>query len=360
MRIAFFISPHGFGHAARAAAVMEALHAQDPSTRFDLFTTVPEWFFRHSLDSLFRHHPCVADVGLRQTSPLEFDVEATRDAVEAFISRAPRDADSLAEQVDELGCSAVVCDISPLGLMVTERAGLPSVLVENFTWDWLYEPLVAQDPAFGPIVDWMRARFAGAGQRIQARPRCDPLAKSDLVVPPISRPARLARPNVRAELEVASDAPLVLITMGGVSQPLPFLAELRKRDEVTFVVTGSEQITREGNLRLFHKAARVFMPDLIRAADWVVAKLGYGTLAEVWAAGRPLGYVGRSDFRETGPLKDFARSEIPSLEISEADFSTGTWIDRIDDLLALGSAPEKITNGSEVAARWIMEATAKV
>ena len=53
-----------------------------------------------------------------------------------------------------------MCDISPLGLMVAERAGLPSVLVENFTWDWLYAPLVAQDPAFGPIVDWMRARFA--------------------------------------------------------------------------------------------------------------------------------------------------------------------------------------------------------
>ena len=158
---------------------------------------------------------------------------------------------------------------------------------------------------------------------------------------------------MRAELEVGGDAPLVLITMGGVSQPLPFLAELRKRDDVTFVVTGSEQMTREGNLRLF-------MPDLIRATDWVVAKLGYGTLAEVWAAGRPLGYVGRRDFRETGPLKDFARSEIPSLEISEPDFSTGTWIDRIDDLLALGSAPEKITNGSEAAARWIMEATAKV
>ena len=349
---------------------MEALHAQDPSTRFDLFTTVPEWLFRHSLDGLFRHHPYVADVGLRQTSALEFDVEATRDAVEAFISQAPRDADSLADRVNGLGCSAVVCDISPLGLMVAERAGLPSVLVENFTWDWLYEPLATQDPAFVPIVEWMRARFAEAGQRIQARPRCEPLAKSDLVVPPISRRPRRERPDVRAELDVGGDAPLVLITMGGVSQPLPFLAELRKRDDVTFVVTGSEHpfvrvgpsrlMTREGNLRLFHSAARVFMPDLIRTADWVVAKLGYGTLAEVWAAGRPLGYVGRSDFRETGPLKNFARSEIPSLEISEADFSTGTWIDRIDDLLALGSAPEKGTNGSEAAARWIMEATAKV
>ena len=339
---------------------MEALHAQDHSLRFDLFTTVPERFFRDLLDGLFRYHPCAADVGFRQTSPLEFDVQATREAVEAFISGAPRDADSLAEQVDELGCSGVVCDISPLGLMVAERAGLPSVLVENFTWDWLYQPLVAGDPAFGPIVDWMRARFAEPGQRIQARPRCDPLAKSDLVVPPISRRARRARPDVRADLEVPRETPLVLITMGGVSEPLPFLAELRGRDDVSFVVTGSEQASREGNLRLLDNAAPVFMPDLIRAADAVVAKLGYGTLAEVWAAGRPLGYVGRNDFRETGPLADFARREMPSLEIPEADFSTGGWIARIHDLLALGSAPEKVTNGSEAAARWIVEAIARV
>ncbi len=355
VRLAFFISPHGFGHAARSAAVMEALHAQDPTICFDLFTTVPEWFFGGSLEGLFQHHPCAADVGFSQTSPLEFDVGATCTAVEAFISRAPEEAEVLAGQLSELGCTAVVCDISPLGLMAAERAELPSVLVENFTWDWLDEPLIAQDPRFDPIAEWMRARFGEAGQHIQARPRCDTLAESDLVVPPISRRPRRERQDVRDELHVGGEVPLVLITMGGVGQPLPFLGELRRREDVTFVVTGSEQTVREGNLRLFHNAERLFLPDLIRASDWIVAKLGYGTLTEVWAAGRPLGYVGRSDFRETGPLEDFARSEIPSLEIFQADYSTGAWIDRLDDLMALNSVPSKLTNGSEPTARWILD-----
>ena len=47
-RIACFISPHGYGHAARAAAVMEAFHYLDPEKEFEIFTSVPEWFFRHS------------------------------------------------------------------------------------------------------------------------------------------------------------------------------------------------------------------------------------------------------------------------------------------------------------------------
>jgi hypothetical protein len=48
-RIAFFISPHGYGHAARAAGIMEALSGLDPLIRFELFTMVPRWFFADSL-----------------------------------------------------------------------------------------------------------------------------------------------------------------------------------------------------------------------------------------------------------------------------------------------------------------------
>jgi len=35
-RIAFFISPHGFGHAARAASVMEALVEINSAYHFDI------------------------------------------------------------------------------------------------------------------------------------------------------------------------------------------------------------------------------------------------------------------------------------------------------------------------------------
>ncbi|HYQ61402.1 MAG TPA: hypothetical protein VEP29_10130, partial [Desulfatiglandales bacterium] len=54
-RIACFISPHGYGHAARATAVMEALHHLDPEKEFEIFTEVPEWFFHHSLSGAFTY-----------------------------------------------------------------------------------------------------------------------------------------------------------------------------------------------------------------------------------------------------------------------------------------------------------------
>ena len=55
-RIAYFISPHGYGHAARASAVMDAIHDISPSLRFEIFTTVPQWFFEQSLTGPFAYH----------------------------------------------------------------------------------------------------------------------------------------------------------------------------------------------------------------------------------------------------------------------------------------------------------------
>ena len=59
MRIAYFVTPHGFGHAARAAAVMVALQEIDPAIQFDIFTQVPRWFFQDSLVRDVHYYPCV-------------------------------------------------------------------------------------------------------------------------------------------------------------------------------------------------------------------------------------------------------------------------------------------------------------
>lgn len=51
--IAYFVSPHGFGHAARSCAIMSALQAREPGIGLEIFTTVPRWFFAESLAAAF-------------------------------------------------------------------------------------------------------------------------------------------------------------------------------------------------------------------------------------------------------------------------------------------------------------------
>ena len=68
--LAWFITPHGFGHAARASAVIAACSERVEGLRHHLFTTVPAEFFVDSLrdiDWRLLDHQC--DVGMIQCDP---------------------------------------------------------------------------------------------------------------------------------------------------------------------------------------------------------------------------------------------------------------------------------------------------
>lgn len=113
--IAYFISPHGFGHAARAAAVMAAIHQLSPTVHFEIFTQVPEWFFAESLTVPFGYHPLLTDIGLVQQNSLIEDLPGTLRRLEDFLPFAPEQLEGLARQLSQLKCDLVICDIAPPG-----------------------------------------------------------------------------------------------------------------------------------------------------------------------------------------------------------------------------------------------------
>lgn len=351
--VAVFVSPHGFGHAARASAVMEALHRAS-GARFELFTTAPRWFFDESLEGLYRYHEVVTDVGFFQTSALAYDLDATVAAVQALVPFDEELVAGLALEVRRAGCTVVLCDIAPLGIAVAERAGLPSVLVQNFTWPWLYEPLVAGAPSLGRLSAELDVWFGRATHHLLAEPFCHPDPRAHGSVLPVSRPARRSREAVRRDMDLPADGPVVVLTMGGYTEAMPFLDRLQDFRDVTFLVTGCDATEARGNLRLFDNATRLYMPDLVRAADAVVAKLGYSTVAEVWREGRPLAYVTRADFREMPPLRDWVRQWIPGFEIPGSDFAAGGWLERIPELLQEASRPARPLGGAEQVADYVM------
>ena len=135
-RIAFFISPHGFGHAARAAAVMAALAEIESSLRFDIFTTVPDWFFDNSNSFGYQYHWLETDIGLVQKTPFQEDLPATLQKLKSFLPFNQSRITEVAEKIKHLKCQLVVCDIAPMGIRVAKEAGVPSVLVE-IEWNWI-------------------------------------------------------------------------------------------------------------------------------------------------------------------------------------------------------------------------------
>jgi len=126
MRIACFISPHGFGHAARASAVMMALLKLNPALHFDIYTQVPTWFFEQTLVGHFTGHALLTDIGLAQTSALTEDVPETVRRLNKMLPFDEALLDRLAGELRGQGCRAVLCDIAPMGIMAAQTAGLPA------------------------------------------------------------------------------------------------------------------------------------------------------------------------------------------------------------------------------------------
>jgi uncharacterized protein (TIGR00661 family) len=352
-RMAYFISPHGFGHAARAAAVMAALREFDPTIWFEIFTQVPPWFFASSLGDAFNHHALLTDIGLVQKNSLAEDLPETLRRLKDFLPFDSTQIKNLAKWVNRLGCQLIICDIAPMGLAVAKEAGLTGVLVENFTWDWIYQGYEPYDERISQYIAYLQKLFQTADYHIQTEPVCDHRVV-DLTTTPVSRKVRAPATRIRRKLGIPDQAKLVLITMGGNSWHYTFLKQLESEQTCYFIVPGtSKQIEFRGNLVLLPHHSEFFHPDLVNACDTVIGKIGYSTVAEAYHAGVPFGYIARSKFRESQALVAFIEKQMDGIQITETQFQNGEWLSLLPDLLARPRIRRRDSNGAEQVAGFI-------
>lgn len=352
IRVGCCITPHGFGHAARACAVMEALSAR-VAVHFEIVTTVPEWFFTESLTAPYTLHPISCDIGLVQRNSLDEDPGQTLELLDRFY---PLDL-VLVDRVAALfgDCSLVICDIAPLGIAAAQRAGIVSVLVENFTWDWIYRSYLEQWPEFNYHISYLQQMYATVDYHLQAEPVCAAV-DCDLLTAPIARQRQLERQVVRDKLQVADMDTLVLVTMGGVPGMKMDLDRMAAMEQC-FVLPGQTEgeMVVQGNLRMLSPESGIYHPDLVAACDAVIGKVGYSTLAEVYQAGVPFGYICRPRFRESASLAAFIDREMVSVEITGEQFRDSNWLDRVSELCRRPWDRGKRENGSIATAAFLAD-----
>ncbi len=353
--VAWCVSAHGFGHAARAAALMDALWRRLPGARIHVFTSVPEWFFAGFASHDPVLHSMETDVGMVQQSPMRADVPATIDRLDRFFSDAERRVAELADGFRASGCCMVVCDIAPLGLAAAQAAGIPSVLVENFTWDWIYGAYLAEFPSFKRHIDALAEMFGRADWHIQTAPICRPIPSSDLSVGLMPRPLRNPV-GIRRKLGVPDTDAMVVLTLGGVPAGERLQRFGRLPEDCWLVIPGAaNRLTVEARVIRLPSQTGLYHPDLIAASDAVVGKAGYSTLAEVVQAGVPYGYVLRPDFPEMAAMERFIRDHLPAVRIDEHGLASGEWIRTLPELLAMPRREPQTLPGADRAAAFLVE-----
>ncbi len=333
--IGCFISPHGFGHATRTIALLSALHEIIPDLTARFLTEVPETLFK-TCPFPFTYHRITTDVGLVQKSALTTELQQTVDRLSRFI---PVQENVVAECADICrNCRLIICDISILGILTGKLSGTVSVLVENFTWDWIYRDLAREEPALLPCADYFLKCYRKADYRIQTEPLCRPAAHH-LICPPIARKTRL-KPAQLTKLLGRNDRILVLITMGGIPLALPFLDLLSHHPEYLFVLAGQQaDVSLSDNVRLISQNSPFHHPDLIAAADLLVCKSGYSTIAECAQTNTPICCVKRDGFAESAVLESWITSRMNGTILDPDDFFTGSWLEQLPALLRKKESP---------------------
>ncbi len=352
-RIAYFISPHGFGHAARASAVMESMLTLNSTLRFEIFTTIPAWFFEKSLAEPFGYHTLLTDIGMVQQDTLNEDVPETLNRLNQLFPFDPQLIQNLAKQIRALECKLVICDIAPMGIVVAHTAGTPVVLVENFTWDWIYQGYAGDYPQLNGHIAYLQEVSAMVDVHIQTEPICR-REQVDLSTGPASRKLRASPAQVRQSLGVPSQAKMVILTMGGIDWDYAFLKQLESLEGVYVVTAGhTRQVESHGNLIFLSRNSDFFHPDLVNASDAVVGKLGYSTIAEVYQAGVPFGYLIRPKFRESQVMATFVETNMQGFQFEDRQLQDGSWLANLPQLLSLPRVKHNQTSSADEIAGYI-------
>ena len=360
----FYISGHGFGHASRQIEIINAFGRLRPDADIVIRTTAPRWLFEKTADVAMTLLSIETDTGVVQIDSLHLDEQATVERASAFYAELPARAAADADLLRSRDARFVVSDAPPLACAAAAVAGLSSVVVSNFTWDWIYEAYAHAGCADG-MLDAIRAAYrqsAGAWRL----PMHGGFAtfQSILDVPFVARHARRDRPHVRKILGLPPETTLALTSFGGYGVHESYLSTLDCLRDCEVVVTvgiGVEtawrpspgvHLVREKDLY----AAGVRYEDLVSAVDVVVTKPGYGIIAECVANATAILYTDRGHFAEYDVLvremPRFLRCEY----IDHEALFAGQWRDALRRLLSSPPPPERPpTDGAEVVATMIAE-----
>lgn len=359
MRIVFYISGHGLGHATRCIEVIDAVKRRAPGTSIVVRTAAPRWIFDRRLPGSMDVQPCETDTGMAQIDSLRLDEIETARRAAAFYGDIEHRADREADCLRALGASLVVGDIPPLASMAASRAGLASIAIGNFTWDWIYAAYDAFERLAPDVVPTV-SRAYGLTTRALRLPLHGGFASmSDVLrdIPFVARQSRRDRRDVRRVLQVPEARPVVLASFGGYGVDLPYEAVAREGG-LTVITTDRLTSDHPGLIRIdldqWHGQGFRY-EDLVAAADVVVGKPGYGIVSECVANGTALLYTSRGRFAEY----DVFAAEMPRYLrcrfIARDALLAGTWTTSVHELLDQPPpAGQPRIDGADLAAEEIV------
>ncbi len=352
--LAVYVSGHGYGHATRTAEVLRAVRERAPGLPINVCTSAPGFLFEGVVAPPLSVRFVECDVGLAQKDALTIDEAGTAEAVRQFLAGWNELVAREARWLRESRARLVLGDIPPLAFAAAAEAGVASIALGNFSWDWIYRHLGARQPALAEAAVHDAEAYARAG-RLLRLPFAGDLSAFPRIedIPLVARAPTVEKTEARRRLRL-DERPVVLLSFGGVGWPGLEPAAFGRLDAYLFLMTGRAGNGAAPNLRLLEgadlAAAGLGYPDLVGAADVVVSKPGYGIVTDCIGAGTRLVYTDRGEFPEYEVLVSEMPRYLPIAFASNEDVRKGRLDEALRQVMALPFPSPPPMNGANVAA----------
>lgn len=348
--------------------VINAILARRPETRIGVRTAAPRWLFDLSVKGRINFSHLETDTGVVQIDSLTLDEADSVRRAAAFHADLVTRAASEARVLRELGAGLIVGDAPPLACAVGASAGVPTVIVGNFTWDWIYGdyPRTRLAPALLPT---LRSAYAKAYMALRT-PLWGGFQSIANVkdIPFIARHATATRAQVCQALKLPANKPLVLMMFGQYGLSAIDTEVVAKLKKYTVLTTTNAPLGRRKESTTTRNGAFVSMDeqlvydaglryvDLVGAADVVVTKPGYGVISECIANDTAILYTSRGHFPEYDVLVREMPKYVRNAFVDHDTLFSGKWEPHLDKLLAQQKPKKKPdTTGADVAADMLLQ-----
>jgi len=339
-RIAYFVSSHGFGHAARTRTILETLQKRAAVT---VFSTTPNWFWGNlAVD----HVSYQADIGCIQQGTLNIDERATELAFRQFQTGFQRRFVQISLLHEENPFDLIVSDIAPEPLEFAASLNIPSVLVANFTWVEIYRGMSSLEPE---IPSLLRQYKLATTTLIPGLQTGMDWVTNPVVVDPVAKLGRDIRHGLNPDSRYHR---LIYIDAGRWGTDIGWNNAVHFTDTL-FIRIGLAIDELPSNVLQLDFGV-INHSDLVRSVDVVVAKPGYGIVTECLANGTHWCCIPRDGFAEDDVLIRYA-AELGKFSIADRrqltslDFSSLSLHDAASNIASDGATQISDLLSKEIA-----------
>ncbi|MFP4051014.1 MAG: glycosyltransferase [Thermoplasmata archaeon] len=331
-RIAYYISDHGYGHAARSIAVIKRMIHDNSDIEVIVNCSYPLQFVIDTLvnEERVKFRRVRNDFGYYTDGNFEIDIDKTETRLKLCLGNIDSYIRSESKFSKKKDIDLIISDISAKPFEVAEKVEIPSIGISNFTWWEVYRDMIGDTKEVEKIKNMYQK--ADLGLKLPLDTDSSPFTEEKEVGLVAREPTR-SYSEMREVLNHSEDKSLVYFSHGkSVNENNGFNIEIPDslKSEMNLMSFSDNPIIKNPDYVIQEDENDV--QDYIAASDLVISKFGYSTVAEAIRTKKPMILTKRDIIEDKAGLKKLKEWNIVR-EITRADFMEGNWLDDVGEVL---------------------------